>query len=128
MADALWRDVQSRPGDLQGITAAQGMSMGMNMASMSAVAGATAIVSLQEAVVPDELVNDEEYQDIMEDMREECGKVRYFCLMHPPDLSALHGLQSHSSAYPLMENTSLVISPSTTQAFTRCQVQTEPEC
>ncbi len=28
----------------------------------------------QIAVTPDELANDEEYADIMEDMREECGK------------------------------------------------------
>ncbi|KAK9868013.1 hypothetical protein WJX84_005393 [Apatococcus fuscideae] len=68
------RATESRPGDLQGITAAQGMGMGMNMASMGAVAGATPIVSLMEAVVPEELENDEEYQDIMDDMREECGK------------------------------------------------------
>ena len=67
--------IQSRPGDLQGITAAQGMGMGMNMAAVGAVVGATPIVSLAEAVVAEELTNDEEYQDIMDDMRDECGKV-----------------------------------------------------
>ena len=51
------------------------MGMGMNMAAVGAVVGATPIVSLAEAVVPEELTNDEEYQDIMDDMRDECGKV-----------------------------------------------------
>ena len=36
----------------------------------------TRIVQLTEAVTPEELANDEEYQDILEDMRGECGKVR----------------------------------------------------
>ena len=34
------------------------------------------ILSLREAVTVEELQNDEEYNDIVEDMREECGKVR----------------------------------------------------
>lgn len=36
----------------------------------------TRIVQLTEAVTLEELSNDEEYQDILEDMRDECGKVR----------------------------------------------------
>ena len=36
----------------------------------------TRIVQLTEAVTPEELANNEEYQDILEDMRDECGKVR----------------------------------------------------
>ena len=31
---------------------------------------------MTEAVTPEELANDEEYTDILEDMREECGKAR----------------------------------------------------
>ena len=38
--------------------------------------GSTHIVRLQEAVTMEELSNDEEYKDIMEDMQEECAKVR----------------------------------------------------
>lgn len=37
--------------------------------------GSTHIVRLQEAVTMEELSNDEEYNDIMEDMQEECAKV-----------------------------------------------------
>ena len=33
------------------------------------------ILSLKEAVTVEELQNDEEYTDIVEDMREECSKV-----------------------------------------------------
>jgi len=33
------------------------------------------VLSLREAVTVEELQNDEEYNDIVEDMREECGKV-----------------------------------------------------
>ncbi len=54
----------------------------MNMPNMNAPAipppilpGSTHIVRLQEAVTMEELSNDEEYNDIMEDMQEECAKV-----------------------------------------------------
>lgn len=33
------------------------------------------VLSLREAVTVEELQNDEEYNDIVEDMREECSKV-----------------------------------------------------
>ncbi|DBA82258.1 hypothetical protein WJX79_009108 [Trebouxia sp. C0005] len=53
----------------------------MNMPNMNAPAipppilpGSTHIVRLQEAVTMEELSNDEEYNDIMEDMQEECAK------------------------------------------------------
>lgn len=36
---------------------------------------ATRIVQLTEAVTLEELANDEEYKEIVDDMREECGKV-----------------------------------------------------
>ncbi len=39
------------------------------------------ILSLREAVTVEELQNDEEYNDIVEDMREECGKVRTIPLL-----------------------------------------------
>ncbi len=42
---------------------------------MDAGGPATRIVQLTEAVTLEELANDEEYQDIVDDMREECGKV-----------------------------------------------------
>ena len=42
--------------------------------------GSTHIVRLQEAVTMEELSNDEEYNDIMEDMREECAKVKLLLL------------------------------------------------
>lgn len=35
---------------------------------------ASRVVSLLEAVVMEDLMNDEEYNDILEDMRDECGK------------------------------------------------------
>ena len=38
--------------------------------------GATHILRLEGAVTIEELGNPEEYTDIMEDMREECAKVR----------------------------------------------------
>lgn len=54
-----------------GATAAQ------SSASMGAAAAETTrILTLKEAVTLDELANDEEYNDILEDMREECSKVR----------------------------------------------------
>ena len=37
----------------------------------------TRIVSLKEAVTPEELASDEEYADILEDMRDECAKVTH---------------------------------------------------
>ncbi|KAK9836998.1 hypothetical protein WJX81_005606 [Elliptochloris bilobata] len=37
-------------------------------------APAMRIITMTEAVTPEELANDEEYADILEDMREECGK------------------------------------------------------
>lgn len=56
----------------------------MNMPNMNApvipppiLPGSTHIVRLQEAVTMEELSNDEEYNDIMEDMQEECAKVRF---------------------------------------------------
>ncbi|XP_050291449.1 splicing factor U2af large subunit B isoform X2 [Quercus robur] len=39
-----------------------------------AAAVATKVVCLTQAVSPDELKEDDDYQDILEDMREECGK------------------------------------------------------
>ncbi len=60
----------------------------MNMPNMNAPAipppilpGSTHIVRLQEAVTMEELSNDEEYNDIMEDMQEECAKV-WTVLLH----------------------------------------------
>ncbi len=41
-------------------------------------AAATNIITLKEAVTLEELANDEEYADILEDMREECSKVGSF--------------------------------------------------
>ena len=50
---------------------------------------ATRIVQLTEAVTMEELANDEEYQDIVDDMRDECGKVSdQYC--HPFKLAFLH--------------------------------------
>lgn len=43
---------------------------------------ATKVVQLTEAVTLEELANDEEYQDIVEDMREECGKVGFASGQH----------------------------------------------
>ncbi|XP_024385759.1 splicing factor U2af large subunit B isoform X4 [Physcomitrium patens] len=41
---------------------------------MSPVETPTNVVALTQVVSPDELKDDEEYQDILEDMKEECGK------------------------------------------------------
>ena len=61
----------------------------MNMPNMNApiipppiLPGSTHIVRLQEAVTMEELSNDEEYNDIMEDMQEECAKVRLSPHLH----------------------------------------------
>jgi splicing factor U2AF subunit len=54
-----------------GATAAQASG-----AVVSAPAETTRIITLKEAVTLEELANDEEYNDILEDMREECSKVR----------------------------------------------------
>ncbi len=43
---------------------------------------ATRILALQEAVSLDELANDEEYVDIVQDMRDEASKVRRFYLFY----------------------------------------------
>jgi hypothetical protein len=45
------------------------------MAAGGGAAVATRIVTLQEAVTLEELASEEEYNDILEDMREECSKV-----------------------------------------------------
>ncbi|KAK4584327.1 hypothetical protein RGQ29_022172 [Quercus rubra] len=42
-----------------------------------AAAVATKVVCLTQAVSPDELKEDDDYQDILEDMREECGKFAF---------------------------------------------------
>ena len=61
--------------------------------------GSTHIVRLQEAVTMEELSNDEEYNDIMEDMQEECAKVRKS--LHCTFLAWNHLLlrHGHSSAF-----------------------------
>jgi hypothetical protein len=61
------------PQQNQAATAAQASSAAP---ATETSAAATRILTLKEAVTVDELANDEEYNDILEDMREECGKVR----------------------------------------------------
>ncbi len=61
-----------------GATAAQsgaGAYIAPAMAAGGGAAVATRIVTLQEAVTLEELASEEEYNDILEDMREECSKV-----------------------------------------------------
>ena len=57
---------------------------------------ATRIVQLTEAVTMEELANDEEYQDLVDDMRGECGKV---CTADPStflgDMRCLQSLICH---------------------------------
>ena len=53
-----------------------GLMMGGADGAVVAPADATPILSLLEAVTPQELADNDEYTDILEDMREECGKVR----------------------------------------------------
>ena len=53
-----------------------GLMVGGADGAVVAPAGATPILSLLEAVTPQELADNDEYPDILEDMREECGKVR----------------------------------------------------
>ena len=36
----------------------------------------------EQVVSPEELKDDEEYQDILEDMKEECGKYGMYCMQH----------------------------------------------
>lgn len=43
-------------------------------APMSTLSSATRILVLENAVTVEELADDEEYRDIIEDMKEECGK------------------------------------------------------
>lgn len=45
----------------------------------------TLICSLLEAVTEDELTNDEEYSEIVEDMRDECGKHGQVRIIPPSD-------------------------------------------
>ena len=68
------------------------------------------ILSLREAVTVEELQNDEEYNDIVEDMREECSKVRAsLCLISCDELGALRGcscsLYAHVSCVLLRSHT-----------------------
>ena len=47
----------------------------------------TCVLCLMNMVTPDELVDDEEYEDIMEDVKEECGKlgkVKFHCCWCSP--------------------------------------------
>lgn len=65
-------------------------SSGVGFAAADPAAGATRIVALQEAVTAEELANDEEYDDILADMREECSKVRRCLISHTWLLDSAH--------------------------------------
>lgn len=56
--------------------AMQRMALGVGAASLAGgvVETPTKVVCLTQVVSPDELLNDEDYDEIMEDMREECAK------------------------------------------------------
>ncbi|PRW56919.1 splicing factor U2af large subunit A-like isoform X1 [Chlorella sorokiniana] len=61
------------------------------------LAGAIRVVKLMHAVTPEELADDGEYNDIVEDMREECGKYGRVLAVHiprpgPPDAPPPRGL------------------------------------
>jgi splicing factor U2AF subunit len=49
------------------------------MPEQAAAPPTSRVLSLREAVTVEELQNDEEYNDIVEDMREECSKVGSLC-------------------------------------------------
>jgi splicing factor U2AF subunit len=65
-------------------------------AASTTLSGATPIVVLENAVTPEELVNPDEYTDILEDMREECskyGQVTHIIIPRPaPDGSKQSGV------------------------------------
>ncbi len=67
---------QSIPGGpgIPGYVAAGGLSPGA--LGIPPPPAATRIITMTEAVTAEELASDEEYSDILEDMREECGKAR----------------------------------------------------
>jgi splicing factor U2AF subunit len=67
---------QSIPGGpgIPGYVAAGGLSPGA--LGIPPPPAATRIITMTEAVTAEELASDEEYADILEDMREECGKAR----------------------------------------------------
>lgn len=47
---------------------------GLNINTMSSAGPATEVLCLMNMVVPEELEDEEEYEDILEDVKEECGK------------------------------------------------------
>jgi len=47
---------------------------GLNVGSLQTAGPATAVLCLMNMVVPEELVDEEEYEDILEDVKEECGR------------------------------------------------------
>lgn len=57
-----------------GAVAIQVPGMPMNMVSMGTSGPATEVLCLMNMVTPDELKDEEEYDDILEDIKEECGK------------------------------------------------------
>ena len=71
-----------------------------------------------QAVTPEELANDEEYSDILEDMREECGKVRrhyhevwpanYFDVLRLHDFSCLYGDNNNDNSRSPVQKRSAV--------------------
>lgn len=60
----------------QGGTTAASTSAAYAALGLTPPAEATRILALKDAVTLEELANDEEYVDIVQDMRDECAKVR----------------------------------------------------
>ncbi|PSC72088.1 splicing factor U2af large subunit A-like isoform X2 [Micractinium conductrix] len=56
----------------------------MNLAAMAYGANAARVVKLTHAVTMEELQDDEEYNDIMDDMKDECGKYGTVVQVHIP--------------------------------------------
>ena len=67
-----WEDVLAKymSGELQ----AGNTAPGQGAAAMNANANATRVVELQNMLTNDDLANEEEYNDILEDTKEECGQ------------------------------------------------------
>lgn len=58
---------------------------GLQMNTMTtAIGNPTEVLCLMNMVVPEELVDDDEYEDIMEDIREECSKYGHVRSMEIP--------------------------------------------
>jgi len=90
---------------------------GLNIGELqSAQAPATTVLCLMNMVTPDELVDEEEYEDILEDVRQECGRYGSVKSMEIP--RPIHGVEVPGCGKIFIEFNSIVDCQKAQQALT----------